>query len=378
VRSPILLLLLALLPGVVLGQSSQFGVRGLGFPSRELAARATATGGAFGLFDPESSQNPAALSASTTLTSIFTISQGFRHQENPAGTASIRDTRFPQFMIVGPVRQSGTALGFSYSNYTDRDFTVASSDVIDLRGVPVAVTDSFSSRGGLSDLRLAGAYQMRNHWTFGAGFHVITGTNRLTSQRFFGDPSYLASRQTSEISYAGIGLSAGMILRASGRFAIAAVARSDGHLNVDRDSLRVSSIDLPYTFGLGFRWQPSANLDLGAQTMVRTWSGANSDLLQQGGIGAENTIEVAAGAEFIPDEKRPFRRPLRFGAHYAQLPFPLVPGNQGHEVGVSAGSGIRFAQQRGGIDLTLEHLWRSEGVHSERGFVLSVGVSVRP
>lgn len=377
-RFAIFFLVLASGPGVLLGQSSQFGVRGLGFPSRELAPRAAASGGAFGLFDPESSQNPAALSASTTVTSVFTISQGFRHQENPAGTASIRDTRFPQFMIAGPIRQSGSALGFSYSNYTDRDFTIASSHVVDLRGVPVAVTDSFSSRGGLSDLRLAGAYQVRNRWTFGLGFHVITGTNRLTSQRFFNDSSYLASRQTSEISYAGIGLSAGIVYRLSGQFAIAALARSDGHLNVDRDSVRVSTIDLPYTFGLGFRLQPSAKLDLAAQGMMRTWSGANSDLLQQGGTGAENTFEVAAGAEFIPDEKRPFRRPLRFGAHYAQLPFPLVAGEQGHEIGVSAGSGIRFAQQRGGIDLTLEHLWRSEGVYSERGFVLSLGVSVRP
>jgi hypothetical protein len=111
---------------------------------------------------------------------------------------------------------------------------------------------------------------------------------------------------------------------------------------------------------------------------VRTWSAANSDLLQQGGTGAENTFEVAAGAEYIPDLRRPFRRPIRFGARYARLPFPLVPGQQGQEYGISAGSGMRFAQQRGGIDLTLEHVWRSEGVYSERAFLLSLGISVRP
>jgi hypothetical protein len=378
VRPAFLILLLATTPGLALAQSSQFGVRGLGFPGRGLAARAAATGGAFGLFDPESSQNPAALSASTTLTSIFTINQGFRHQENPAGTASTRDTRFPQLMIVGPVRQSGAALGLSYSNYTDRDFTIATSDTIDLRGVPVGVTDSFSSRGGLSDLRLAGAYRIRNRWTIGAGFHAITGTNRLQSQRTFADPTYLSSRQTAEISYAGIGVSTGLIRQFGPRFAVAVTARSDGHLNVDRDSMRIGTIDLPYTFGLGFRWEPAPQLDLGAQTIVRTWSGANSDLLQQGGTGAENTFEVAAGAEYISDPKRPSRRPLRVGAHYARLPFPLVAGEQGHEFGVAAGSGIRFAQQRGGIDLTVEHVWRSEGVYSERAFIVSLGISVRP
>jgi hypothetical protein len=39
---------------------------------------------------------------------------------------------------------------------------------------------------------------------------------------------------------------------------------------------------------------------------------------------------------------------------------------------------MRFAQQRGGIDLALEHVWRSEGVYSERAFILTLGVSVRP
>ncbi len=365
-------------PGMALAQASQFGVRGLGFPGRGLAARAAASGGAFGLFDPESSLNPAALGSIPTLTAVFTINQGFREQENPAGTASTRDTRFPQLMIVGPVRQSGAALGFSYSNYTDRDFTIASVGTIDLRGVPVGVTDSFSSRGGLSDLRLAGAYRIQNRWTLGGGFHVITGSNRFESRRSFDDPNYLSSRQRSEVSYAGIGVSAGAIRQFGPRFALAAVARWDGHLNVDRDSARVGTVDLPYTFGLGIRWQPFPRLDLATQAIVRTWSAANSDLLQQGGVGAENTFEVAAGAEYTPDLTRPFRRPIRLGAHYSRLPFPLLPGEQGHEFAVSLGSGMRFAQQRGGIDLAVEHVWRSEGAYSERGFVISLGMSVRP
>jgi hypothetical protein len=350
----------------------------LGFPGRGLAARAAASGGAFGLFDPESSQNPAALGGIANLTSVFTINQGFRRQENPAGTSTTRDTRFPQMMIVGPVRQSGSALGFSYSNYTNRDFTVATSSTIDLRGVPVGVTDSLSSRGGLNDLRVAGAYRIDGHWIVGAGFHVITGSNRLESRRTFDDPNYLPSRQTAEISYAGVGVSAGVIRQLGSRFAIAALVRSDGHVNVDRDSARVGAVDLPYTFGLGLRWQPVPKLDLAAQSIVRTWSGANSDLLQQGGTGAQNTVELAAGAEYTPDLKRPFRRPIRFGAHYARLPFPLLPGEQGHEFGASVGSAVRFAQQRAGLDLTVEHVWRSEGAYSERTFIVSLGISVRP
>jgi hypothetical protein len=250
--------------------------------------------------------------------------------------------------------------------------------VQDLRGVPVGVIDSFSSRGGLSDLRAAGAYRFHDRWLLGLGLHAITGSNRLESRRAFNDSSYLSSVQRAEVSYAGVGVSVGLIRQFGNRFAVAVMARSDGHVNVDRDSARVGTIDLPYTFGLGFRWQPAPKLELATQGMVRTWSAANSDLLQQGGIGAENTFEVAAGAEYTPDLKRPSQRPLRFGAYYARLPFPLVPGEQGHEFGVSAGSGMRFAQQRAGIDLSLEHVWRSEGVYRERAFVVSIGMSVRP
>ena len=369
---------LAIVPGAVGAQSSQFGARGLGFPGRALAVRAIGTGGAFGLFDPESSQNPAALASVLNLTSVFTITQGFRKVENPAGTASVRDTRFPQLMVAGPVQRFPGAVGFSFSNYTSRDFTLATSETIDLRGVPVNVSDTFSSRGGLNDFRIAGTYRIGTQWAVGGGFHIISGSNRLTSTRVFDDPNYLSSRQRSELSFAGIGVSIGVTRQFGPNFGISAVARSDGHVNMDRDSARVGTIDLPYTLGLGLRWRLGPKLDVAGQTLVRTWSATNSDLLALGGTGAQNTVEAAMGAEYTSDPKRPYRRPIRLGVRYATLPFSLLPGQHGREFGVSAGSGVRFAQQRAGLDLALEHVWRSEGAYSENGFILSLGISVRP
>ena len=370
--------MLAIVPRAVGAQSPQFGARGLGFPGRGLAVHAIGTGGAFGLFDPESSQNPAALAGVPNLTSVFTITQNFPKVENPAGTASVRDTRFPQLMVAGPVHRFPGAVGFSFSNYTSRDFNLATAETIDLRGVPVNVSDTFSSRGGLSDFRIAGSYRFGTQWAVGGGFHILSGSNRLTSTRVFDDPNYLSSRQKSELSFTGIGVSVGVTRQFGPNFAVSAVARSDGHVNMDRDSARVGTIDLPYTFGLGLRWRPGAKIEMAGQTLVRTWSGANSDLLALGGTGAQNTVEAALGAEYTSDPKRPYRRPLRLGVRYATLPFPLLPGEHGREFGVSAGSGVRFAQQRAGIDLALEHVWRTEGAYSENGFILSFGITVRP
>jgi len=377
-RALLLLALAAAAPGAASAQSSQFGVRGLGMPGRPLSARAFSSGGAFAMFDPQSGLNPAALGGLAALTAGVGALQDFRHVENPAGSRSLRETRFPHLSVAGPVGRRPGVVGLSFSSYTSRDFTLASADTVELRGILVPVTDTFTSRGGLSDLRAAGAYRLTENWIVGGAFHVITGSNRLTSRRTFEDSSYQAARQRSELSYAGIGASVGVVRHFGTAFSVAATLRSDGHVNVDRDSARVARIDLPYTFGLGLRWRAGPKLELAGQTVARTWSASNSDLLAQGGVGADNTVEVAVGGEYTPDPKRPGRRPIRFGARYGTLPFLLLPGEQPHEVGVSVGTGLRFAQERAGIDLGLEHVWRSAGEFSERAFLINIGVTVRP
>jgi hypothetical protein len=371
-------LLLTTCPVVGAAQSSQFGVRGLGYPGRSLSAHAIGSGGAFGLFDPESSLNPAALGNLTVLNAVFTGVQDYRHVENPAGTASLREPRFPQVGVGGPIKAIPLVLGLSFSNYTSRDFTLGAVDTLQLRGQPVETHDTLSSRGGLSDLRVAGAYRVHDRWTFGGAFHVLTGTNRLESRRSFSNSAFLATSQKSEISYAGIGASVGVMRQFGPTFGIAMIARSDGHVNLDRDSTRVSRVDLPYTVGFGLRARPLPKLDLGSQVVFRTWSGANSDLLAQGGAGADNTFEVAFGGEFTGDLKRPYRRVLRFGARYGKLPFLLDPGDQPSEFALSLGTGTRFAQQRAGIDLSVEHVWRHAGDSRERAFLVVIGVSLRP
>jgi hypothetical protein len=334
--------------------------------------------GAFGLFDPESSLNPAAVGSLTALNAVFTGLQDYRHVENPAGTASLRETRFPQVGVAGPFRAVPVVFGLSFSNYTSRDFTLAATDTVELRGALVQANDTLSSRGGVSDLRIAGAYRLHDRWMLGGAFHVLTGNNRLESRRSFADTRYLSTSQKAEISYAGIGASVGAVGQFGSNFGIALMARSDGHLNLDRDSTRVAQVDLPYTLGFGLRGRPFPKLDLGSQVVFRTWSGANSDLLEQGGAGAKNTFEVALGGEFTGDLKRPYHRVLRFGARYAKLPFLLEPGRQPTEFALSIGTGARFAQQRAGIDLSLEHAWRKAGDVRERAFLVGIGVSLRP
>lgn len=377
-RRLLLLALLAALPLRAEGQSSQFGIRGLGQPGRPYSARAVGTAGAFGLFDGESSLNPASLSATATVVAGFTGVQSFRSVDNPAGSESLRESRFPLVTVSGPVRRFPMVLGVSYSSYTNRDFTLATEDTVEIREVLVPVGDTLSSRGGISDLRFAGSYVVAPGWAVGAGLHVLTGSARMTFDRSFADDSYDPVSQRAELSYGGIGVSVGTVRELGPRLAVAALLRSDGHAGIDRDSTRVSEVDLPFSFGLGLRWRPSARLEVATQGLFRTWSGANSDLLAAGAPGAKNTIEVAVGGEYVGDARRPFRRPIRFGARYGTLPFPVPGGPQPKEFAASLGTGARFAQQRGGVDLGLEYFNRSAGDYKENGVVVTVGVSVRP
>jgi hypothetical protein len=378
VRRLLLLALLAALPIGAQAQSSQFGVRGLGQPGRPYSARTVGTAGAFGLFDAESSLNPAALDGTPTVVAAFTGIQGFRSVDNPAGSESLRESRFPHIAFAGPIRRWPMVLSMSYSSYTNRDFTLATADTLPIREVLVPVSDTLSSRGGISDLRFAGSYRIASGWAVGAAFHVLTGSSRLAFDRTFADSSYAPVSQNSELSYAGLGASIGTVRQLTLALAVAALVRTDGSAGVDRDSTRVSDIDLPYTFGLGIRWRVSQRLELATQGLFRTWSAGNSDLLAEGAPGAKNTIEVAVGGEYIGDPRRPFRRPLRLGARYGTLPFPILGGPQPKEFAASLGTGARFAQQRGGVDLALEYFRRTAGEYKENGVVVTVGVTVRP
>jgi hypothetical protein len=359
-------------------QSSQFGVRGLGLPGRALSTRALGTGGGFGLFDAGSSLNPASIGEYTALTATFGILQNYRRSENSAGTESGRDTRFPQIAVAGPLKGKPISLGASFSNYTDRDFSLATSGTELVRGVPVDFADTLSSRGGISDLRVAGAYRMSERFSFGVALHALTGVNRSELRRTFGDTAYRGFRQRAEVSYAGVGFGTGMLVRVLPSVTVAVVGRRDGHVSVERDSTPVGDIDMPYLLGGGVRWRPAPRLDIAGHLLFRGWSRSEAGLRALGGVGADNTTEAALGLELVRSVRRPTTLPIRLGARWSSLPFPIVEGDQPSEFSIAAGTGLRFADSRGGIDLAVEHVRRSATGYRETAWIVALGVTVRP
>lgn len=369
-------LALAALP--LSAQSSQFGVRGLGLPGRGLSAASLGTEGADGLFDPRSSRNPAALGLLRSASIVFTSVQGWQTSENPGGSGSTRLQRFPLVMVGGPIPKSPLGIALTYSSYALRDYTVVSTGTDSPRGVPVGVTDSLGSTGGINDFRLGLSWSPHQSVSFGVGVHLLTGSNRVFANRAWDDTTYRPVRQTAELTYAGFGLSAGVVLQPTSRLLIAGTVRHDGSLDVERDSVASGSIGMPWTLGAAARLRLSDRLAISSQVSTSNWSAANDGIREFGGIGARNTIEVSAGMEWIRNVRRPDRLPLRIGIRRAELPFLVNQGSQPRELGLAIGTALRFAGDLGGIDLTLERVHRSQGSdYSENGWQLAVGVSLR-
>lgn len=378
-RAVVLIALAAAVPAVAVAQSSQFGVRGMGLPGRALSARSFATGGAFALFDQESAWNPATVALLPVLTTSFTGTQNWRNSENPGGSATARDNRFPQIFAGGPLRGTRFGVSVSVGAYSDRSFALASEDTVAPRGVSIAVFDTLTSKGGLSDSRVAGSFLISPSLSVGLGLHLVSGSARIEARRTFEDTSYAIAVSQSDLSFAGFGVSAGFHASVAPQFRLAGMIRTDTKLNVDRDTTRTGSVELPLTIAGGFLFAPSNKLAIAGQGRWRNWSVASEDLQDQGGVGSRDSYEISGGIEYVPDPRRPFRRPLRLGARYGTLPFPLVTGQEPHEFAVSAGTGFRFTGGRGAVDVALERVWRSAGTEfTERAFLLTVGISIRP
>jgi len=372
IRRLLALCCLWLVPAVLAAQASQFGVRALGLPVLPVSVRSDGMAGGFGFFDPESALNPTSVSGLRRTTAAFNVRQSWRTTDNPFGSASGNDTQFPLVLVGGPMGPKFN-LAVSVAAYTDRTFALTYADTVEIRGLPVGVRDTLFSSGGINDIRLAVSRFLTPKFVVAGALHALTGTNRIEYRRTFSDSSYAQLRERTELSFAGPGVSAGVLAEVAKGLRISGIFRWDGNVGFNKDSVRLSSLRMPLTYGGGLQWQ-SPRLMVSGHALARNWSVADSQIKARGGVGAVNTVEFATGLEYTTS-----KFPLRVGVRYAELPFPLVAGPGGHETIASLGTGFRFTAGRGSVDLALQRAWRSQaGGYQERAFSFAIGVGIRP
>jgi hypothetical protein len=365
-------------PSRLLAQSSQFGARALGLPVLAQSVRGQGTGGGLAMFDAEGSLNPASFGGIRITTASFNIRQYWRTSENPFGTARGNDTQFPLAIVAAPVGRRWS-IAVSVSALLDRTFALATVDTVVIRDEPVEVNDTLTSRGGISDARVAVAYRVSNRVVAGLGVHLLTGVNRLEYRRSFADSNYASVRLRNELSTAAPGVSFGVIAEPTANLRLSGLLRFDADLRINLDSTRIANQSMPMTLAGGASWSPSRRLMLAGHVLHRNWSVADEEIRERGGPGAVNTLEAAGGVEWVRSRTNPFRLPIRAGLRFAELPFPVAEGRNPHELSASLGTGLRFSGGRGSLDLAIERAWRSDGgAYRERSFLFAVGIGIRP
>lgn len=378
IRRASVTVVLGLLPGLLAAQASQFGVRSLGLPLTPASTASRGMGGAWATFDPETPLNPASLTRMNRAVSTLNLRQHWRSSENPYGSASGNDTQFPLVMVGGPI---GRRIGYAVSaaGVMDRTFSVPLADTLVVRDGEVVVNDTLTSRGGITDIRLGVAYALTPQWSVGVGFHGLTGINRLEYRRSFSDSSYYPVRLRNELSLAGPGVSVGLLGEPVTGLRVSVMYRIDGDLRLNKDSTRIASIPMPATLAGGVLWTGS-KVGLGAHVLARDWTVQHEYLVAEGGTGANNTLEVAFGGQYLSDPKRPLRLPLRFGVRYASLPYPVALGGEaGRELALASGTGFMMGGGRAVVDLLLEYARRTNGPrYTEQGLIVGIGIAIRP
>jgi hypothetical protein len=359
------ILLTAYPPNRLTAQDSQFGIRGLGTPGKPESVRSRGTAGAFAPFDALSPLLDASLADVRRMTAGVTTATSWRNVSFGGIESSLRGSRIPTLVIAGPITRRIT-IGGGFSTYLDRSFGITTQDTLDLRGVPEPIMDEVKSDGAISDLRLAAAIRLRPWLGVGAGFHMLTGSTRVSAVRRFEDSTtYRNSVVRDEVSFEGLGGSISALADIKTDLRLALWLRTDDKLRAAIGGRTTAEDDLPLSYGAGLRWNAGSQASLAGTVAWRNWATAGAS------PNVHDTFNWSLGAE-LGTPAAPFRVGVRGG----QLPFGV--GSTPTELGVSLGIGKVFSGGRGRLDAGLERLDRKGGGLKERVWTFLLGLTVRP
>jgi opacity protein-like surface antigen len=373
-RAAALLIVLLAAASDLGAQTSLYGVLGLGYPGRPSGARSRILGSGPDGIDRESALNPAAIGEISRLAIVATSLASFRNYEiDTVVVNDLRDTRFPYASVAGVIPKTPVTFAASYSIYAERTYDLVNEGTIELRGDSVDIVDNVTSDGAIADLRAALGWDLNGWLVLGAGFHILTGSTHETLTRLYSDTTnYLPLNARSQVSYSGLGVSAGVLLSPFRRLLIGASFRSDGNLDVTRDSVPGGTVNLPMTISGGVEYRPWPKILFATTVVWRSWSDANEGMSSDADT-AFDTWEIGAGVEL----NRTGTIPVRLGFRYAQLPFSPT-AEQPREIDLSLGTALRLAQGRAAIDMGIERAMRDGGGASERAWQISLGLLLLP
>ncbi len=371
----------ALLLPAVAGAQGTLSARGLGYPPGQLSTMARATAGGLAEFDPLSPLNPASIAGIAATSLTFHYAPETR-ETSAAGVSD--DARVVRFPVAGAVITVGERYAFGLTASTLLDRTWAT--VRDVDGTPdgAGLIETFESRGGITDVRLAGARRFGTRFQAGVGVHVLTGVNRLTASRSDASGTDASFSQTSEIGFRGTAASVGALWSPLRQISLAASGRIGGSLRAERGDSTLATATAPARAAASIRYSGIPGAAIAARAAWEGWSSLRD--LGSENLAVEDAIEYGLGADVVGPRFYGAAVALRVGVRRRELPFgvPYVLPTDGTgyaqpiETAVSGGVGAVLGGNRVLVDVMVERARRSAALVGETGWTYGVGVTVRP
>jgi hypothetical protein len=335
-------------------------------------------GGAFGESDPVSGINDAALASWGRAAIHFQYEPEFRTVSSSQGTDHATTVRFPLLSAGVPIG-SRFVVGLSLATLLDRSWQTRQVSVIPVGDTSVASGETFRSTGGIEDVRVGVGWKALPWLRVGLGLHALTGRDQIQVTRDFPDTLVVKTQpfsDTSTYSFSGVAGSAGIDVRPSAIWELAASMRAGGTLRAFRRDTLQSKANVPPRAGAELRYSGVAGLSLAVRGDWEGWS--KMDGLGSSAVDATDSWEWSAGADIVGPKLGSQSTVLRVGALTHLLPF-RADGALVRENAVSGGIGIPVRFDQATIDLAVQRAFRSAAIDvSESAWTVSVGLTVRP
>ncbi len=366
-------------PSRLLAQGA-LSTQGFGYPIGGLSTRAAATGGALAEFDHLSGRNPASVAGWGRSGLYFQYDPELRTLQSGDLTDRTTTARFGTLGAGFTLGERWT-IGVSSHSFLDRSWSTSVRSGQRLGDDSVSFTERFSSRGGIGDKRLAVAYRLFQRLTVGGGVHLYSGENRLNLVREFDDSVRFGTLDRDvTLSYTGTGASAGFVFTPFRWISLAGSMRQGGTMRLRVvDTVRTEA-KVPSRYGGAARLDVIPGITLLGSVDRSEWSRLNG--LGSAQAAARDGWDYGVGAEFAGQRTRNASWVYSLGFRQRDLPFS-ANGAAVSERSLTGGLSMPLAGPRGTIDLALQRATReatgsTTGAATERAWLVSVGLSVRP
>lgn len=366
------------------------GSQGFGYPPGQLGSRASASVGALTEFDETTPLNPAALLGWRDAGLHFQYEPEFRTTESGGATIRTAVNRVPVVLAALPLGSRAT-IALSLSSFLDRTW---STDVVNRRLVgaeSLYVNEISSSDGGMNDVRVSGAFRVRDWLDVGLGAHAIIGLDRFNQTVLLSrtDPrttpttstEFSPYGQSADIRFSGSAFSAGATIRPLRQLSVALSARRGQSVTLTRRDSTLATGRVPDRLGAGIAWELIPRTVIAADADWTGWSSlAPLSTLSK----PQDALGLSIGIETPGPRFAGRALTVRGGFRHRELAYNAPVGGAGgttnfdqvRENAIGFGLSAPFAYDRALVQLYAQRAMRS--VAAEKSFTIGVGISIRP